>query len=133
MRAVIDTNIIVSAYLGGQLEIIIKAFRAGNFVLIFSDAIADEYFSILARPKFKIDRGDIDDFAALLVSKAKFVVPSETITAIEADPTDNKFLEAALAGQADYIVSGDSHLLELKSFREIPILTAREFIAQLQA
>ena len=55
----------------------------------------------------------------------------ELILVVEADPTDNKFLEAALFGEADYIVSGDSHLLELKTFRGISILTAREFIKQL--
>jgi predicted nucleic acid-binding protein len=53
------------------------------------------------------------------------------ITVVEADPTDNKFLEAAIAGQVDLNFSGDGHLLELKEFRKITIITAREFIPQL--
>ena len=65
------------------------------------------------------------------MSKAKFVIPSEAIAAIESDPSDNKFLEAALAGKAKHIVSGDNHLLELKTYRGISILTAREFLDKL--
>jgi len=132
MRVVIDTNIIVSAYLGGVLEEILKAFKAGKFTFIVSKSIAEEYLRVLSRPKFKIERDEIDDFASLLVSKAEFVMPTETIAAIPSDPTDNKFLEAAVEGKAIYIVSGDSHLLELKTFRGIEILTAKEFIARLR-
>ncbi len=56
----------------------------------------------------------------------------ESINAIPADPTDNKFLEAAVEGKANLIVSGDGHLLELETFRNIPIITAREFITRLE-
>jgi len=55
----------------------------------------------------------------------------ETVKAIKADPSDDKFLEAALAGQALYVVSGDNHLLVLKDFRGIKIITAHEFIEKL--
>jgi len=55
------------------------------------------------------------------------------VVAIPADPTDNKFLEAAVEGKADLIVSGDGHLLELKTFRNIPIITASEFITRLES
>jgi putative PIN family toxin of toxin-antitoxin system len=131
MRVVIDTNVIVSAYLGGALEGILRAFQAGSFNLIVSKAITDEYFDVLRRPKFQIESDEFDDFASVLIIKADLVSPQTTITAIESDPSDNKFLEAALEGKADYIVSGDAHLLELKAFRGIPILSAREFLEQL--
>jgi len=65
------------------------------------------------------------------MSKAEFVTSSETIAAIESDLSDNKFLEAALAGKTKHIVSGDNHLLELKTYRGISILTAREFLDKL--
>lgn len=110
MRVVIDTNIIISSYLGGALEVILKEFRAGKFKLIVSKAIADEYFGVLSRPKFKIEHEEFEDFAALLISKAEFVAPNEKITIIQSDPSDNKFLEAAIEGKADCIISGDSHL-----------------------
>lgn len=128
MRVVIDTNIIVSAYLGGSLKVILRSFKVDKFTLIVSQAIIDEYLSVLSRPKFHIEQTEYDDFTALLLLKAEFVSPLETVIAIEADPSDNKFLEAALQGKAIYVVSGDSHLLELKAFRNIPIITARGFI-----
>lgn len=133
MRVVIDTNIIVSAYLGGSLEVILRAFKEDKFTLIVTRAIADEYLNVLGRPKFKIDAEAFDDFAALLVSKSEFVTPLEQITAIQADPSDNKFLEGALAGKAVYVVSGDSHLLELKTFRSVAIISAGEFIERLKS
>jgi putative PIN family toxin of toxin-antitoxin system len=133
MRFVIDTNVIVSAYLGGTLETVLRSFKEGQFTLVVTDAIANEYFTVLQRPKFKIERDEFDDFVALLMSKAEFVIPTETVTAIESDPSDNKFLEAALAGKARRIVSGDNHLLELKTYRGISILTAREFLDGLAA
>ncbi len=132
MRAVLDTNIIVSAYLGGALENVLKAFKTGRYTLVVSDPIVDEYFKVLKRPKLRIKPDEFDDFASLLLVKAEFVTPSEVVTAVKADPSDNKFLEAALEGEADCLVSGDNHLLALKFFRGIPIITAREFIEQLQ-
>ena len=68
-----------------------------------------------------------------LLQTAEFVTTQEEISVIVADLTDNKFLEAAVAGKVDFIVSGDGHLLDLKSFREIPIITAREFITRLKS
>ena len=131
MRAVIDTSIIVSAYLGGVLAIILRSFKEDKFTLIASKSIADEYFRVLKRPKFKIDSDALDDFSSLLVNKAEFVTPLTNVTAVKVDPSDNRFLEAALEGKVDYVVSGDAHLLELGSFEGIPILTAREFIERL--
>jgi uncharacterized protein len=132
MRVVLDTNIIVSGYLGGYLEAIIVAWKSGKFTLVVSDAIVDEYLKVLKRPKFKIERVEIDDFSALLIDKAEFVIPLEEIYAISTDKTDNKFLEAAVASKVNLIVSGDEHLLELKNFRDIPILSAKEFLEQLK-
>ena len=130
-RVVIDTNVMVSAYLGGRLETIIVAWIEGKFVLTVSNQIVNEYINVLSRPKFKIARAELDDFAALILSKAEFVVPGESIHVVEADPSDNKFLEAAVTGQADYIVSGDKHLRDLKEFRGIAILTPSAFLEQL--
>lgn len=128
MRVVLDTNIIVSAYLGGTLEAIVVAWKSGKFTLIVSAAIVEEYLLVLKRPKFKLELAEIDDFSALLLDKAEFVIPLEHVTAVLGDETDNKFLDAAMAGKANLVVSGDGHLLELKTFREISVITAREFL-----
>ena len=128
MRVVIDTNIIVSAYLGGALEGIMVAWKSGKFTLVVSKEIAEEYLAVLRRPKFKIEKVEVDDFAALLLDRADFVIPLESLNVIRDDPTDNKFLEAAVAGNASLIVSGDDHLLGLESFRNISIVKARNFV-----
>lgn len=133
MRVVIDTNIFISAVLGGRLHAVIDKWRAGKFTLIVSETIVREYLEVINRPKFKIAAGEIAATTDYLLKTAEFVTPLETVTAIEADPTDNKFLEAALAGKAIYVVSGDGHLLDLKAFRGILIITARDFIEQLES
>ena len=131
MRVVLDTNVFISAVLGGKLGIIIGTWRAGKFTLIVSDAVASEYLDVIHRPKFGFTKLEIKSITDYLLKDAEFVTPLEAVSVITADPSDNKFLEAALAGNAIYVVSGDNHLLQIKSFREITILTAHEFIKQL--
>jgi len=133
MHVVLDTNIIVSAYLGGALEGIIVAWKSSEFTLVVSKEIAEEYLDVLRRPKLKIEKTEIDDFAALLLDRAEFVIPLEALDVIANDPSDNKFLEAAVAGNAKFIVSGDGHLLELESFRKVVIISARQFVDMLQS
>ena len=132
MRVVIDTNIMVSAYLGGALKVIIVFWKSGKFTLVVSDEIVDEYREVLQRPKFQIEQSELDDFFALLLDSAEFVIPVETVNIVKDDVSDNKFIEAAVAGKAKLIVSGDNHLLELKSFKDISIITARDFIKWLE-
>ena len=133
MRVVLDTNIFISAVLGGRLGVIIDEWKAGKFKLIITDAIAREYLDVINRPKFKISQGEIIAVSDYLLQLGEFVTSQEEIHVIVADPTDNKFLEAAWAGKVDFIVSGDNHLLELRSFREISIITANEFVSWLQS
>ncbi len=133
MRVIIDMNIMVSAYLGGALKVIIASWKSRRFTLVVSDTIADEYREVLQRPKFQIEQTELDDFFSLLLDRAEFVIPLETINVVTDDPSDNKFIEATIAGKVKLIVSGDKHLLELKSFKDIPIITARDFIKWLEA
>ncbi len=115
------------------MRAIVDNWKSGGFTLIASEAIVREYLIVVNRPKFKVSAAEIASVTDYLLTTAEFVTPAETILIISADPTDNKFLEAALEGKADCIVSGDSHLLELKTFRGIPILAAREFITRLKS
>ena len=133
MRVVLDTNIFISAILGGRLGVIIDYWKVGKFKLIVTDAIAQEYLEVINRPKFKIPQAEIIAVSDYLLQLAEFVTSEEEIHIIVADPTDDKFLEAAAAGQVNFIVSGDNHLLELKSFREIPIIAAKEFVVWLES
>ncbi len=131
MRVVLDTNVFISAILGGRSGVIVDEWKAGKFTLIITDAIAREYLDVINRPKFKIPQNEIMAATDYLLQTAEFVTPQEQIHVIVADLTDNKFLEAAVAGKVNFIVSGDNHLLELKSFKKITVITAREFITRL--
>ena len=133
MRVVLDTNIFVSMALGGRVARIHDAWKAKRFVLIASDAILSEYVGVLSRPQLHLTAEIVSLIVARVHRQGEFVIPAESIHTVAADPSDDKFLEGALAGQADCIVSGDSHLLDLGAFRGIPILTAREFIERLES
>ena len=131
-RTVLDTNVIISSALGGALVLILERWDKGEFTVIVTSDILREYFEVLNRPKFKLKQETIDKITRYIYQFSEFVIPEETIKLIEADPADDKFLEAAIAGKVDFIVSGDTHLLELKEFRSIPILSGREFMDWLQ-
>lgn len=127
-RVVLDTNIMVSMALGGKVGKIYDAWRAGKFLLVVSEEIVSEYLDVLQRSKFHLRPRTIATIIARVHRKAEIVSPQEQITNIQPDPKDDRFLEAAIAGNADYIVSGDKHLLDLKVFRSIQIITGREFL-----
>ena len=131
IRIVFDTNIIVSSALGGALELILDKWAEDAFTVLVTSDILAEYFEVLNRPKFRLKQATLDRIIRYSYQFAEFVVPEERIQFVEADSKDDKFLEAAIAGGADYIVSGDTHLLELKEFRSIPILSARVFLDRL--
>ena len=132
-RVLLDTNILVSMALGGEVGKINDAWKAENFLLIVSDEIVSEYLEVLQRPKLHLKSRTIAVIIGRVYRKAEFVVPMERMPNIQPDPKDDKFLEAAIAGKVDFIVSGDQHLLDLKEFRSIPILTGREFLGWLKA
>lgn len=127
-RVVLDTNIFVSMALGGQVGKINDEWRAGKFILIVSEDIVSEYLDVLQRPKLHLKSRTIATIVNRIYRKAEFVTPEEKIFVVLADMTDNKFIEAAITGKTDYIVSGDKHLLDLKEFQTIPIITARAFL-----
>jgi len=131
-RAVLDTNIVISSALGGALVLVLEKWDQGKFTVIITSDILSEYFEVLNRPKFKLKQETIDQITRYIYQFSEFVVPEEQIHFVEADPKDDKFLEAAIAGKADFIVSGDKHLLDLKEFRSIPIISGGEFIQFLE-
>lgn len=131
-RAVLDTNIVISSALGGALVLVLEKWDQGKFTVIITSDILSEYFEVLNRSKFRLKQETIDKITRYIYQFSEFVVPEEQIHFVEADPKDDKFLEAAIAGKADFIVSGDKHLLDLKEFQSIPILSGTEFIQFLE-
>jgi putative PIN family toxin of toxin-antitoxin system len=136
MRAVIDTGVLVSALIHrqGTTGDVLQALRDGRFIAIYTTDILLEIIDVLGRTtlrvKYHLEPDDISALINLLRLRGNLVTPARKVTACR-DPKDDKFLEAALAGSADCMVSGDAHLLDLTPFESIPILRPVEFLARL--
>ena len=138
MRAVVDTGVLVSALIrpqgGGTIGEVLHALRDERFTPIYSTPMVVEIVDVLSRPKFRakyhVQPDDMTALVNLLRLRGELVIPEREITACR-DPKDNKFLEAALAGEADAIVTGDDDLLVLHPFEGIDILRPTEFLARL--
>jgi uncharacterized protein len=132
-RAVLDTNVIVSG-LGwpGQSAQILDAALDGRLVLVSSPPLLAELRRVLGYPKLaKVITGGTQ-LADLVEASSVVVLPSRVLAVID-DESDNRVLEAAVEGAADYIVSGDDHLLGLGSFQGIPVMPPAECVATLLA
>lgn len=136
MRAVLDTNVLISGVIatGVPHEIVVKGFT-GEYQIVVSVATLSEFRETLRKypDRFGMDENEIQRDIETIRYFAEFVEPEEDITAVERDPDDDKFLEAAVAGNVEYIVSADQHLLDLESFRGIEIVDPRTFYDQLES
>ncbi len=129
-RYVFDTNVIVSALLTKRSSARVAFDRArvlGDILL--SLEVIEELHEVLSRPAFNhyLDEEDRLRFLSLLIKEATLVEISEKIQECR-DPNDDKFLELAVNGSATFIISGDKDLQILNPFRNIPILSPREFL-----
>jgi putative PIN family toxin of toxin-antitoxin system len=127
-RVVADTNIYVSALMfAGLPGALLNLGLLQALTLVISPPLLDELEDKL-RVKFGVTAKDAATIRAKLEGTADVVTPAFVLDVVKDDPDDNRVLECALAGKADYIVSGDRHLLKLKAHAGIPILTARQFL-----
>ena len=104
------------------------AWFSGKFTLISSLPILEELVSTLKSFKIPLEIEDIQWWESLIVSKSGMVSPKVAVSIVKKDPDDNKFIEAAIEGQAEFIVSQDRHLLDIKEYRTIQIVSPKEFL-----
>ena len=132
-RFVVDNNILVSALLvknSAPFQVISKIEERD--VILYSEETLLELNQVLSRKKF-IKYFAIEEkqaFIFKLLEKAELVEIEESIN-ICRDPKDDKFLELAVSGKADFIITGDQDLLVLNPFRNIEIITANDFLSRL--
>lgn len=133
-RAVLDTNVVVSALLfSGELSSLHALWKKKAFTIAASREIIEEYVRVLAYPKFKLTEKEIKILVQEeLLPYIEPVTVNEGAKGISEDPDDDKFLACASAAKADFIVSGDAHLLNLKKYKGCPILTAERFLKKLR-
>ena len=138
LRCVIDTNVIVSGIIipQGYPYQILKMWENEKFVFVTSPEIIEEVIRVLQYPKikknYKLSDLDIQNVEISLGLDTMLVSGKLKVDKIKEDPEDNKFLSCALEGNAYYIVTGDRHLLKLKSYQGIQIITPKKFIIEYQ-
>lgn len=133
MKIVLDTNVLISAtFWYGDSFKIINELEKENFISISSEEILDEYLRILnsreiiekTNDKNLVFKQSVDKIRSL----SKIVFPKEKINFIEEDSDDNKFIEVAVEGKCDFIISQDKHLINKKNYMNIKIITPKEFL-----
>ena len=131
-KVVLDTNVLVSAwFLEGNESRLMESMEEGRVHGYSSKQVIEELGRVLRYPKFDLSQDEIESIRSYYLLLLKIVNPRQTIDAVPEDPSDNRVLECAL--EADYIVSGDHHLLNLREFRGIKIVTAAELLRALPA
>lgn len=132
---VFDTNILVSALItrGKPRKLWFKSIE-NEFGLVSSRRIRSDLLGVIGRKKFEhyVRERDVVDFLKVFNNTARFVRPSSGIKMVLEDPDDDVILATALAAHADYIVSGDRHLLDIGEFKGIKIVTADEMLKVLE-
>lgn len=128
-RLVLDSNVFISAlvFVGKPREILDLAVK-GLVELAVSVDILDEIEGGLGGKKFQYPKRIVHALMREIEDLADFVEPKAKIEAVLEDPADNRVLECAVESGADVIVSGDSHLLELRTFARIKIMNPDEFL-----
>lgn len=128
MKAVLDTNVFISGiFWNGSSRRALEHWKDGKYALVASLSTVLEIETVLKDFKILLPEDIISAWIDLIVGNSIIVEPSEKINEVSEDPEDNMFLEAAVAGNAEYIVSQDNHLLKIKEFRGIKIVKPEEF------
>ena len=129
MRAVIDTNVFVSSFLGGRPRQVIDLWKRGKIILCLSKDVLDEYVDVLQR----LGLGAEDELAELLALFKKgmhlvFTAKTPSLAIVKDDPSDDKFIECAVKLGADCIITGDKALKAVGAYQGIKILSPHEFL-----
>ena len=129
MKVVIDTNIFVSSFFGGNLRKIIDLWKNGNINLCLSKDILDEYIGVLQRIGLK-DVNEIEELLSLFAKGFNILFTTKTpkIKAVKDDPEDDKFIECAVALKAEIVITGDKALKAIGEYMGIKILTPQQFL-----
>jgi len=126
MRVVLDSNVFISALLfGGVPELPIRLAVAGKITLLTSSAILTEVSGVLSS-KFRWTEAQVSDLRKEIRSLAEEIRVISQVSLV-ADAADNRILECAVDGKADFVITGDRHLLDLKEYVGIRIVSPREF------
>jgi len=133
MRITVDTNVLVSStFWNGDSDRILKKVENKEIELMISDEIIKEFSKVLEyeeiKEKIKDKNLEMKRTVEKIVSISTIVEPKQKFEAVKDDSKDNKIVECAFEGNVDYLISQDNHLLKLKEFKRIKIITPEEFL-----
>ncbi|MDI6602973.1 MAG: putative toxin-antitoxin system toxin component, PIN family [Patescibacteria group bacterium] len=131
IKVVLDTNIFISAlfWKGAPHQIFKKVLR-GAILNSISPQILEEIKERLLY-KFKVPPEKVKEFLEIIVFNSEIVYPKKKLNIIKKDSSDNKILECALEAKASFVISGDKHLLEVKEYKGIKIISPKKFLSQI--
>lgn len=129
LKLVIDTNVFVSSFFGGNPRKIINLWKDEEITLCLSHVILDEYIDVLNRVGLK-DEAELEELLSLFSRGFNLIFTTKThkIKIVKNDPDDDKFIECAVALKADVIVTGDREVLNIKEYAGIRILSPKKFL-----
>jgi putative PIN family toxin of toxin-antitoxin system len=139
IRAVLDANVLVRPAINptGTPARLVALWRAARFVVVVSDALMREIYEVLHYPKILVRHGwseaQMRAFLGELAHDAIRTPGALTLTVIQDDPADNRYLECAVEGAAHFLVTGDRLLLNLGAYQGVTIVTPRAFLEVLQS
>ncbi|MBI3859111.1 MAG: putative toxin-antitoxin system toxin component, PIN family [Thaumarchaeota archaeon] len=136
MRVTLDTNVLVSAFIskrGDSADVLDLIATFDEITLVLSKEILEEFNDVMSRKevatRFDYSRADISRFEVAVRDVAEVVPMKSSFKAVREDPDDDVVVNTAVDGRADYIVSGDRHLRELKKFRGVRIVSPKIFLS----
>ena len=130
IRVVLDTNVLISALLfKGELTRMVGLWQRGKMIPVISKETFDELRTVLEYPKFSLSRAEIKSLIEQeILPFFEVVNVSKHVKGACRDPGDDKFISCALSANADYIVTGDKDLSDLKKYQSVRIIHASDFI-----
>ena len=137
MRVVVDTNVLIAGVLwNGTPHRIIELAEEGRITLCASPAMLAEFERVLQRRKFqsrlRLRRTSVEGIMTLLVPLVELYLPSTAQGSVPRDPTDEMFIACALSADAQFLISGDDDLLNLKTYGHIRIVNPVEFLREIE-
>jgi len=130
-RVVVDTNVFISSFFGGNPRKIIDLWKSGQITLCFSKPIVDEYIEVLRRLGLQSGK-EIEELLNLFAHGFHVVFTAQTpeLHVVEKDPDDNMFIECAVALKAGFIITGDRALKAIQEYMNIKIVSPKEFLSK---
>ncbi len=131
IKVVLDNNVFISAlfWKGAPYQIFRKILE-GAILNSVSPQILKELKERLLE-KFKLPPEKVKEFLEIIIFNSQIVYPKKKVNIVKKDPSDNKIIECALESKASFVISGDRHLLEIKEYKRIKIISPKEFLSKI--